>query len=302
MKFRHIAILLSLVFMDLPAGNTQIEPSYRVHERTVKNLKWRLLGPAHMSGRITDIAVSRDNKYTIYCATATGGIWKTDNNGTTWNPIFDHEQTSSIGDIAVAESNSDIIWAGTGEANASSYTSWGNGAYKSTDGGKTWFYMGLSQTHHIGRVIIDPINPNIVYVAALGHLWGSNPERGLFKTTDGGKTWKKSLYINENVGFVDVIMDPTDNNTLYAASYGRRADRFDDYDSMGIHVIESSNIYKTKDGGENWEKLSSGLPSDRVGRIGLDIAKNSSNVIYAIIERAPYQVYLESTRHENRHG
>ncbi len=295
MKFRHIAILFSLVFLDLPGGNTQIEPSYRVHERTVKNLNWRLLGPAHMSGRITDIAVSRENKYTIYCATATGGIWKTDNNGTTWNPIFDHEQTSSIGDIAVAESNPNIIWTGTGEANASSYTSWGNGVYKSTDEGKTWSHMGLSQTHHIGRVIIDPIDPNIVYVAALGHLWGSNPERGLFKTTDGGRTWKKSLYINEDVGFVDVIMDPTDNNTLYAASYGRRADRFDDYDSMGIHVIESGNIYKTKDGGENWEKLNSGLPSDRVGRIGLDIAKNSSNVIYAILERAPYQIYLEST-------
>ena len=246
-----------------------------------------------MSGRITDIAVSKVNKHTIYCSTATGGIWKTINNGTMWKPIFDHQRTSSIGDIDVFDSNPDIIWAGTGEANASSYSSWGDGVYKSTDGGKTWSHMGLNDTHHIGRVIIHPADPDIVYVAALGHLWGTNVERGLFQTTDGGKNWRKILYINEDVGFVDLVMDPDDNNTLFAASYGRRANRFDDFDSMGIKVIEGSAIYKTTDGGKNWRKLQTGLPTDRVGRIGLAIAKCSTNVIYAIIEKAPFQVSLQ---------
>jgi photosystem II stability/assembly factor-like uncharacterized protein len=291
-------ILISIMFfMSLySTASSKTQEKALSIQKSMKALKWRSLGPAHMSGRITDIAVARDDKYTIYCATATGGIWKTENNGTTWEPIFDHEGTGSIGDIAVAESHPNIIWAGTGEANASSYTSWGNGVYKSTDGGETWSYSGLGQTHHIGRVIIDPIDPNVVYVAALGHLWGSNPERGLFKTTDGGKTWEKNLYINENVGFVDIVLDPSDSNTLYAASYGRRSDRFDDFDSMGIHAIEGSGIYKTKDGGENWEKLSSGLPSNRVGRIGLATANSSPEVIYAIIERAPFQVVLEPSQ------
>jgi len=294
MKFTYVSILLIIIVLILQ-GNPRFDITPKAADWNIANsLEWRLLGPAHMSGRITDIAVSGDNKHTIYCASATGGIWKSDNNGTTWKAIFDHELTSSIGDIAVAESHPNIIWAGTGEANASSYTSWGNGVFKSTDGGETWSYSGLSQTHHIGRVIIDPIDPNVVYVAALGHLWDSNPERGLFKTTDGGRKWEKSLYINENVGFVDIIMDPTDNNILYAASYGRRSDRFDDFDSMGIEIIQGSAIYKTEDAGKNWEKLVSGLPADRVGRIGLAIAKSSPEVIYAIIERAPYQVTLES--------
>lgn len=249
-----------------------------------------------MSGRITDIAVSKFDKYTVYCATATGGIWKTVNNGTTWGPIFDRQQTSSVGDIAVSPTDAGLIWAGTGEANASSYSSWGNGIYRSSDGGETWTHMGLDDTHHIGRIIIHPENPDIVYVAALGHLWGSNAERGLFQTKDGGKNWEKILYINENVGFVDLAMDPSDSKTLYAASYGRRADRFDDFDSMGINVIEGSAIYKTTDGGKNWEKLVSGLPSDRVGRIGLAVAKSSPNIIYAIIERAPYQVILRASQ------
>ena len=295
MKFIHVFFLLFIIVSIFP-GIPDLDAIPRQTDGNIaRSLKWRLLGPAHMSGRITDIAIPQSDKYTIYCATATGGIWKSSNNGTTWQPIFDHQQTSSIGDIAVSFSDPRTIWAGTGEANSSSYSSWGKGVYKSSDGGDTWTYSGLSQTHHIGRVLIDPDDPKVVYVAALGHLWGSNPERGLFKTTNGGKTWGKSLYVNDNVGCVDVIMDPADSKTLYAASYGRRANRFDDFDSMGIEVIEGSAIYKTSDAGENWKKLQSGLPSNRVGRIGLAIAECSPNVIYAIIERVPFQVILESS-------
>ncbi len=296
MKFIHCSSLFCLIFFLSLNANILCGVSSPVDENLYKNLKWRLLGPAHMSGRITDIAVSKFDKYTIYCATATGGIWKTVNNGITWEPIFDRQKTSSIGDIAVSKIDPGLIWAGTGEANASSYSSWGNGVYRSSDAGKTWDHMGLDDTHHIGRIIIHPENPNIVYTAALGHLWGPNPERGLFQTTDGGKNWKKILYINENVGFVDLAMDSNDSETLYAASYGRRADRFDDFDSMGIHVIEGSAIYKTTDGGKNWVKLVSGLPSDRVGRIGLSIARSNPKIIYAIIERAPYQVILKASQ------
>ncbi len=258
--------------------------------RLVKPLKWRLIGPGHMSGRITDIAVSPDDKYTLYCAAATGGIWKSDNNGITWQPIFDHYKTGSIGDIAISLSNPEILWAGTGEANASSYSSWGHGVYKSVDGGLNWLYAGLAETHHIGRILIDPKDPDIVYVAALGHLWGPNPERGLFKTTTGGRDWNCILFIDNDTGISDIVMDPRNHETIYAAAYARRAEPYDDFDSMGIRVIPGSAVYKSKDGGESWEKLTNGLPQSRVGRTGLAIAPGNPDIIYAIIEKAPFYV------------
>jgi photosystem II stability/assembly factor-like uncharacterized protein len=281
-------IIISSVLIFTAAGTAPA--ATETAEGLTKPLTWRLIGPGHMSGRITDIAVSSQDKFTLYCAAATGGIWKSGNNGISWRPIFDQYDTCSIGDIAVSPSNPQILWAGTGEANASSYTSWGHGVYKSVDGGENWTHAGLTETHHIGRVVIDPENPDIVYAAALGHLWGPNPERGLFKTTDGGRTWNRVLFISEDAGVADIVMDPRDRNTLYAAAYARRAEPYDDFDSMGIRVLPGSGLYKTRDGGLSWEPLTNGLPGDRVGRIGLAIASSAPDTVYAVIERTPYYV------------
>jgi photosystem II stability/assembly factor-like uncharacterized protein len=196
---------------------SQANQAGAITEATLKTLQFRAIGPAIMGGRIDDFAVVESNPSTIFAATASSGLWRTTNNGTTWEPIFDNESHSSIGDVAIVQSNPDVIWVGTGEPNNRQSSSWGNGVYKSTDGGKTWANVGLKDSHHIGRIVIDPKNADIVYVAALGHLWGANKERGLFKTTDGGKTWTNTKFINEDTGFTDVMMDPEDSNTVYAA-------------------------------------------------------------------------------------
>ncbi len=182
-------------------------------DSTVNNLTLRNIGPANMGGRIDDFAVVENNPHIIYCATASGGLWKTTNNGTTWKPIFDDQATSTIGDVTVAPSNPEIVWVGTGEPNNRQSSSWGNGVYKSTDGGNTWNHMGLDNTHSIARLAIDHTNPNVVYVAAVGHLWGANEERGVYKTTDGGKSWQKVLFVDENTGCIDLVMDPENNQT-----------------------------------------------------------------------------------------
>jgi Sortilin, neurotensin receptor 3, len=187
----------------------------------------RPLGPANMGGRVVDVAVVEGRPTTLYVATASGGLWKTANNGITWTPIFDQQSTVSIGDVAVAPSNPDIVWVGTGEANPRNSVSWGDGLYKSTDAGKTWTHLDdLRDTHHIGRIVIHPKDPDTVYVAAMGHFWGPNRQRGLYKTTDGGKTWQLSKFLNEDTGFIDLVMDPGDPDTLYAAAYAVRRDGF----------------------------------------------------------------------------
>ncbi len=261
----------------------------------VERLQWRLLGPTLYSGRIADIAIPKGQSYTVYCAAASGGIWKTINNGTTWSPIFDDQGTGSIGAIAIADSDPNIIWVGTGEAIAASHTTWGDGVYKSTDAGKTWNNMGLRESQQIGAVIIHPENPDIVYVAAVGHLWGANPERGLYKTMDGGKTWKKSLFIDDKAGVVDVVMDPSDSQTLYAAAYGRKRGRYSRSETEEVKILKGGGIYKTSDGGQTWIKLISGLPTKRLGRIGLAISLSNPKKIYALVERAPYEIHLEKT-------
>ena len=292
-KFQpRFQLLVALVVMLNISCDAWAESAFPLTEAALTTpLRWRLIGPAHMSGRVTDIAVPRKERYTVYCATATGGVWKTTNNGTTWLPIFDQQGSSSIGAIAVSDSDSNVVWVGTGEANASSYSSWGDGVYKSVDSGNTWKHMGLADTHHIGRIVIDPADPDIVFVAALGHLWGSNAERGLYKTTDGGETWRAAMFIGEDVGFVDVAMDPANRDTLYAAAYARRSDRFDDFDSVGIYVLDGGGLHKTTDGGETWNSLSNGLPSERVGRIGIAIAPSNPNTVYAIVEVAPRWIH-----------
>jgi photosystem II stability/assembly factor-like uncharacterized protein len=247
-----------------------------------KGLEFRELGPAVMGGRIDDFAVVESNPNIVFVGVASGGVWKTTNNGTTWEPVFDKERVSTIGDIAIAPSDPSIVWVGTGEPNNRQSSSWGDGVYKSMDGGKTWQNMGLAATHHIGRVVIHPTNPNVVYVAALGQLWGANPERGVYKTSDGGKTWSQVLKINDDTGVSDIALDPRSPDTLYAAAYERRRTAFG-FNGGG----PEGAIYKSVDGGANWKKLVKGLPYENggdTGRIGLDIYRKNPNIVYALVQ------------------
>ena len=248
-------------------------------------LKWRSIGPVNTSGRIDDFSVGRVHGQPdqIYVATATGGVFKSTNGGTSWDPVFDKvDAMMSIGAIRVAPSNANVVWVGTGEANNRQSSYWGDGVYKSTDAGKTWTNMGLKDTRSVARIVVDPGNYDIVYVAAPGHLWGPNPERGVFKTTDGGKTWKKVLFVDDNTGATDLVIDPMNPQILYAATYQRQRSAWG-FDGGG----PGSGIYKTIDGGANWTKLTNGLPAGDKGRIGIDLFPSDSRVVYATIEASP---------------
>jgi photosystem II stability/assembly factor-like uncharacterized protein len=255
-----------------------------LNQDLLKSLKYRAIGPTRQSGRFVDFAVVKQDPFTFYAATGSGGLWKTTNNGITFEPIFDYEKVFSIGDIAVAPSNPNIVWLGSGEANNSRSTYWGDGMYKSTNAGKTWKNMGLKESHHIGRIIIHPKNPNILYVAALGHLYSENPERGLYKTTNGGKAWKKVLAIKadgKDIGVVDAAMDPTNPEILYACAYDKERKPW----SFNLGGPGSA-IYKTTNGGKTWTKLGGGLPGGMLGRIGIAIYLRNPNILYACIENA----------------
>jgi photosystem II stability/assembly factor-like uncharacterized protein len=273
-----IAFLCGSLFLAFNSAYAQSPPD-KIDEAIFKGLKWRCIGPANMGGRIDDFAVVEAQPYIIYVGTASGGVWKTINNGITWESIFAEQNSSSIGDIALAPSNPSIVWVGTGEANSRQSSSWGDGVYKSNDAGKTWKHMGLKETHHIGRIAIHPHNPDIVYVAGLGHLWGANEERGLFRTTDGGTTWKKVLYVDENTGCVDVAINPENPEILYAATYQHMRKGWG-FNGGG----PGSGLYRSIDGGETWTKLTNGLPTGNTGRIGIDIYYSNPNIVYATIE------------------
>ena len=246
----------------------------------LRRFVWRAIGPASMGGRIDDIAVVESNPYVYYVGFATGGLWKTDNNGTTFTPIFDTYSNASVGDIAIAPSDPNVIWVGTGEPNNRQSSTYGDGIYKSTDAGKTFTHMGLRDSQTIARIVIDSKDANIVYVAVLGHLFGPNKERGVFKTTDGGKTWNNVKFIDEDTGFTDIVMDPVDSKTLYAASYQRRRTSWG-FNGGG----PGSGIWKTNDAGKTWTRVQgNGLPEGVLGRIGLDVARSNPNVIYAQVE------------------
>lgn len=244
---------------------------------------WRQIGPAIMGGRITDIAVFEKKPQLFYVAAASGGVWKTVNYGTTWTPVFDRYGTSSIGDIALGQANPDLVWVGTGEANARNSVTHGDGVYKSIDGGKSFQNMGLKETRFIGRVLIDPENPETVYVAALGNIYVPSEHRGLYRTRDGGKSWKKILYIDENVGIVDLAMDPTDTETLFATAYFVRRDGFSSSGTPS-RFDEKAGLYRSRDGGDNWERLTDGLPTGGIGRGGVDVYRKNPKIVYAILE------------------
>jgi len=274
-----VCLLFLIPFLGLSNGSGQA-----LSEDLLKPISYRDIGPSPQGVRFTDFAVPLQQPYTFYAATGSSGLWKTINNGQTFEPIFENEKVISIGDIAVAPSNPNIVWVGSGEANTSRSTYYGDGMYKSTDGGKTWKNMGLKESHHIGRIIIHPTNPDIVYVAALGHLYTDNPDRGLYLTRDGGKTWVKALDVkvgNRAIGAVDVVMDPRNSNVLYAATYDKL--RQDWNFQLGG---PGSGIHKTTDGGRTWKKLGGGLPGGVLGRIGLTVYLKNPNILYAVIENA----------------
>jgi photosystem II stability/assembly factor-like uncharacterized protein len=286
LKVARILSVGLVFFLFLGAKKEKPKEEIFFDENIFDALEWRCIGPANMGGRIDDLAVVEKRANIIYVATASGGLWKTVNSGVTWESIFDNQTTSSIGDVTVNRYDPDIVWVGTGEQNNRQSSSWGDGVYKSTDGGRTWDCMGLRDSHHIGRIVIHPKNADIVFVAALGHLWGPNKERGLFKTANGGKTWTISKFIDEDTGFVDVAIDPESPDTLYAASYQRRRTAFG-FNGGG----PGSGLWKTTDGGENWISITAGLPAGVIGRIGIDIYQRNPAIVYAIIEHSEGGVF-----------
>jgi photosystem II stability/assembly factor-like uncharacterized protein len=282
MQLRRLIMLFAALATTLPAAGDLSAQDGMPSPPTldaVSFLKWREIGPAVVGGRVADIAVDEANTRIIYVGTATGGVWKSTNHGTTWEPIFTDKSTSSIGDVTLAPSNPNIVWVGTGEPQNRQSSPWGDGVFKSMDGGRTWRHMGLSETLHISRIQIHPRNPDIVYVAAVGGLWAPNPERGVFKTTDGGVTWNQVFSVDDDTGAIDLAMDPNDPNTLFVAMYQRRRTAWG-FNGGG----PGSGIYRTYDGGANWDRLSTGLPESEMGRIGLDIYRQDGDQVFAVVQ------------------
>ena len=259
--------------------------------RVAAGLEWRYIGPAIAGGRISRVTVVPGTQSHIYVGAASGGVWKSVNHGTTWTPVFDEQPNLSVGDIAFAPSDPLEVWVGTGEANNRNSSPWGQGVYHSTDGGKTWRLAGLEDTRHIGRVVVHPTDPDRVWVAAVGHLFGPNEERGVFRTTDGGATWEKLLYIDENTGAIDLAMDPTDPAILYAAMYQRqrRAYGF-------IGGGPGSGLYKSTDGGDTWQELTEGLPEGDKGRIGLAVSRRNPQLVMAVVEAEDGGIFKSTDR------
>ena len=296
MRFRLPLLAISLFVVALVAQNSFAQnggtPPKSPIEEAFSRLEWRSIGPANMGGRIADVEGVPGDPNIVYVASASGGLWKTTNGGVTWKPIFERQGTMSIGDIALAPSNPDVIWVGTGESNVRNSVSFGDGVYKSTDGGKTWQHMGLTETEHVSAIVINPQNPDIVYIGALGHAFGPNEERGVFMTTDGGKTWTKTLYIDNQHGVADLEIDPTNPNILYAGMWSFERKPWTHHSGS-----EKGGVFKSIDGGRTWNKLTNGLPK-LMGRIGVRVAPSNPNVVYVIVEAKEGTLYRSDDRGE----
>ncbi|MCY3698267.1 MAG: hypothetical protein OXH46_01335 [Gemmatimonadetes bacterium] len=295
LRFSVVHCLTLLLPLSVPAGalfpaDATAQTASERAAAAASRLEFRELGPAIMGGRVSDLAVVESDPRIFYVGLGAGGVWKTTNDGMTWDPVFDDQPTSSVGAISVAPSNPNHVWVGTGEPANRQSSPWGVGVFKSTDAGGTWMHVGLEDTRHISRIKIDPRDPDVVYVGAVGHLWGPNEERGLFKTVDGGATWENILYIDEHTGIIDLVMDHNDPNTLFAAMYQRQRTGFGFAAGGG-----GSGLWRTTDGGENWTRLEEGLPEGELGRIGLDIYRRDGNLVYAIVEAHEGQGVYRST-------
>ena len=276
--------ILAVALLSLPAAVTVSAQQY--NENLFKGMKWRSIGPFR-GGRVLAVTGVPGDPYTFYFGGVAGGVWQTTDGGTKWTPLFDKEHISSIGAIAVSESNPAVIYLGAGESCIRGNISYGDGMYKSTDGGKTWTHIGLNNTQHIARVLVHPRNPDLVYVAALGHAYGPNPDRGVFRSSDGGKTWEKILFKDDKTGAIDLTFDPHNPNVLFAALWeGSRAPWSLTSGGPG------SGLYKSVDGGNTWKHLDGkGLPSGILGRTGISVSGGDSNRIYALIEAKESGLY-----------
>jgi photosystem II stability/assembly factor-like uncharacterized protein len=274
-----LALATAALWAQAPSRPTPIMTAEPAGAGPLDRLYFRSIGPATPSGRVDDVAVLEGDPSTFYVAMATAGVYKTTNSGTTFTPVFDNEGSSSIGAVAIAPTDANLVWVGTGEANNRQSSSWGDGVYKSTDGGRSWKNMGLRASKQIARIIVDPADFDVVYVAAAGDLWAAGGERGVFKTTDGGLTWTRILHVDDDTGAAQLVMDPSNNKTLYAATYQRRRQQW------GMNGGgPGSGLWKSTDAGQTWSKLETGVPAGPKGRIGLDIYQRNPNVLYARIE------------------
>lgn len=278
---KTLLILVSLLFSLTVSAQKDKDTTNKkpINSGILSGLKFRSIGPAMISGRIIDLAINPKNHSEYYVAVACGGVWKTENAGVTYNPIFDGQGSYSIGCVTIYPNNSNVVWVGSGENNSQRSVSYGDGVYKSEDGGKNWTNMGLKKSEHIAKIYVDPRNSDHVYVAAQGPLWGPGGDRGLYKTEDGGKTWKAILEISENTGVTDLVADPRNPDIMYAASYQRRRHVWTLIDGG-----PESAVYKSKDAGKTWDKLGKGLPEGELGRIGLAISPVNPDYVFALIE------------------
>ena len=297
MKSRILIIVLSLFSISLLAqvktpiwtGEEKLK-MYEAHEKmreesSFNELHWQFIGPTNISGRATDVEAvgPKGQNYTIWVATASGGVWKSINEGVTFDPVFEHQGTSTIGDLVIAPSDPEIVWVGTGEANIFRSSNSGCGVWKTSNGGKSWEHMGLEETFTISRILVHPENSDVVYVAASGHEWTENKDRGIYKTTDGGKSWEKILYKGAESGINDMVMDPRDPDVIYATIWQRTRLKWNDPRTYKNH--KNNGVWKTIDGGKSWNQLNNGLPpSKHMGRTGIDVARSNPDVVYAFVD------------------
>ena len=271
---KYIKLISFILFTILFQLSAQGKASNLWDDDNFIGLKFRSIGPAFMSGRISDIAIHPEDENTWYLAVGSGNVWKTVNSGVTWDPIFDDQGSYSIGCVTIDPNNPHVVWVGTGEDLGGRHFGYGDGIYRSEDGGKNWTNMGLKNSEHIGNIVVHPKNSDIIYVSAYGPLWKKGGDRGLYKSVDGGKNWNRILYVDEHTGINEIHMDPKNPNVLYAASHQRRRHVYT-YVGGG----PGSGLYKSADAGKSWKKINKGLPSVELGRIGLDISPVDNNAV-----------------------